>query len=195
MSRRRRTLAPEEEAQWQAVARTAQPLPGRRAGAQVSPVHPQIEGLPPALQPQPPPPLAPFRLGERALPPLPAKAAPSPLRMDAGAFRAMTRGRLAPEARIDLHGMTLAEAQPELVRFVLNAQSAGLRLVLVITGKGSRRAEDDGPIPRRPGVLRHQVPLWLRQVPLAAAVQQVAEAHVRHGGAGALYVYLRRISR
>jgi hypothetical protein len=62
----------------------------------------------------------------------------------------MTRGKLHPEARIDLHGMTLAEAHPELIRFILNAQSQGLRLVLVITGKGKRR-DDTGPIPQRVG--------------------------------------------
>jgi DNA-nicking Smr family endonuclease len=111
--------------------------------------------------------------------------------MDAKAFSRMSKGKLAPEARIDLHGMTLAEAHPALTGFVLRAQAAGCRLVLVITGKG-RPGSDDGPIPRRPGVLRHQVPLWLRQAPLGAVVQQVAEAHVRHGGGGALYVYLRR---
>jgi DNA-nicking Smr family endonuclease len=96
-----------------------------------------------------------------------------------------------PEARIDLHGMTLAEAHPELIRFVLNAHADAMRLVLVITGKGKDR-DDGGPIPRRMGALRHQVPQWLRLLPLGPVVQQVAEAHARHGGHGALYVYLRR---
>jgi len=73
----------------------------------------------------------------------------------------------------------------------LNAQSAGLRLVLVITGKG-RPGADHGPIPRPHGVLRHQVPQWLRLPPLGPAVLQVAEAHLKHGGSGAYYVYLRR---
>ena len=59
--------------------------------------------------------------------------------MDAKAFARMSRGKLSPEARIDLHGMTLAEAHPELIGFILNAQAQGLRLVLVITGKGKRR--------------------------------------------------------
>ena len=103
----------------------------------------------------------------------------------------MLRGKTAPEARIDLHGMTLAEAQPELVRFILNAHASGLRLVLVITGKG-KRDEDHGPIPARRGVLRHQVPHWLNLPPLSAAVLQVASAHLKHGGEGAYYVYLRR---
>jgi DNA-nicking Smr family endonuclease len=109
--------------------------------------------------------------------------------MDAKIHARMVRGKLAPEARLDLHGMTLAEAQPELIRFVLNAQEAGLRLVLVITGKGKMTFE---PVPRPIGALRHQVPHWLRLPPLAQAVQQVTEAHLKHGGGGALYVYLRR---
>jgi len=73
----------------------------------------------------------------------------------------MSRGKLAPEARIDLHGMTLAEAHPELIRFILSSQAQGLRLVLVITGQG-RRGSDDGPIPQRQGILRRQVPDWWR---------------------------------
>jgi DNA-nicking Smr family endonuclease len=103
----------------------------------------------------------------------------------------MMRGKSEPEARIDLHGMTLAEAHPALIGFVLRAQGAGNRLVLVITGKG-RRVQDDGPIPQRIGALRHQVPHWLHSPPLGSVVQQIAPAHQRHGGAGAYYVYLRR---
>ena len=103
----------------------------------------------------------------------------------------MRRGKLAPEARIDLHGMTLAEAHPELIHFILNAQTAGMRLVLVITGKGKRR-DDTGPIPQRVGALRHQVPQWLRLPPLGPAVLQITEAHLKHGGSGAYYVYLRK---
>jgi DNA-nicking Smr family endonuclease len=196
---RRRTLAPEERALWQAVAGSTKPLRGKDAQAAA---HNPVADLPPALVPPPQPePLPAFRLGERLpdkparldlLPTLADRLAKAPLQMDARAFRNLTRGKLVPEARIDLHGMTLAEAHPELVRFVLNAQAQGLRLVLVITGKGKPR-DDDGPIPRRTGALRHQVPLWLGRPPLAGAVQQLAEAHLRHGGSGAVYVYLRRI--
>lgn len=195
---RRRHLRPEEEDLWQAVARTAQPMhaetpQGARQGA--------VE-LPPFLKKDPAPPSWPalqtFRVGERArtvlahdlLPDASARAA-APLRMDAKAFARMSRGKLAPEARIDLHGLTLAEAHPQLIGFVLGAQAQGLRLVLVITGKG-RRPSDNGPVPQRHGILRHQVPQWLVQAPLRQAVLQVAEAHLRHGGSGAFYVYLRR---
>ena len=111
--------------------------------------------------------------------------------MDQKAYGKLKRGKLKPEARIDLHGMTLAEAQPALIGFILRAQGQGKRLVLVITGKG-KAASDDGPIPVRRGVLRHAVPEWLRSAPLAQNVLQISEAHAKHGGGGAFYVYLRR---
>jgi DNA-nicking Smr family endonuclease len=194
---RRRPLSPEEKELWRTVARTARPM---RAGVP-RPLEPSEAGTaaePAALAP-PKPRLPAFALGEKLRSPerrdlagsLVDRLADTPLRMDAGTHARMTRGKLAPEARIDLHGMTLAEAHPELIRFVLNAQSAGLRLVLVITGKGKWR-EDHGPIPQRIGALRHQVPHWLHLPPLGPVVQQVAEAHLKHGGAGAFYVYLRR---
>ena len=190
---RRRPLRPEEQELWQAVARTA------RAMHATAPPPPRVVVVDPPLAPQMPavvtPRLGAFRLGERGAgakpPPLTAPLADPPVQMDARAFHKMTRGKLVPDARIDLHGMTLAEAHPELIRFMLNAQSAGARLVLVITGKG-KRGPDHGPIPQRQGVLRHQVPQWLRLPPLGPVVLQVAEAHLRHGGAGAFYVYLRR---
>ena len=111
----------------------------------------------------------------------------SPLRMDARRHAALKRGKLAPEARIDLHGMTLAQAHGILTRFILDAAATGKRLVLVITGKG--RGSGDG---ERIGALRHQVPQWLNLPPLSARVLQVTRAHVRHGGEGAYYVYLSR---
>ncbi|HEX9857314.1 MAG TPA: Smr/MutS family protein, partial [Paracoccaceae bacterium] len=140
-----------------------------------------------------------FRVGEKALtavahdilPPLKDQLAAAPVRMDRKNYDRMARGKLAPEARLDLHGMTVAEAHPELIRFILNAQTQGLRLVLVITGKG-KPGPDFGPIPQRYGVLKHQVPQWLRLAPLGAAILQVTEAHLKHGGSGAYYVYLRR---
>jgi DNA-nicking Smr family endonuclease len=119
------------------------------------------------------------------------RLASAPLRMDAKAHRRLTRGKLAPEDRLDLHGLTLAQAQPRLARFVIGAQASGLRLVLVITGKG-RDDDGRGPIPQRAGALRHEVPLWLSRPPLAPLVQQVVPAHARHGGGGAYYVWLRR---
>ena len=191
---RRRHLTPEEADLWRSVARTARPLHGHPIHLPDPPAAPEPPPLAPAK-----PRLSPFLLGEKhrkperhdLAPTLPERLDQSPLRMDAGTHAKMTRGKLQPEARIDLHGMTLAEAHPELIRFILNAQSQGLRLVLVITGKGKRR-DDIGPIPQRMGALRHQVPHWLHLSPLGPAVLQVSEAHLKHGGGGAYYVYLRR---
>ena len=192
---RRRFLRPEEEELWQQVARSANPLHPKMPTFLRKPAAP-VEDVP--LAP-PVPRLPQFRMGEKARmtrphdlqPSLAEALATAPVQMDAKAYGRMTRGKLAPDSRIDLHGMTLAEAHPELIRFILNAAGGGQRLVLVITGKG-KRGVDHGPIPQRMGALRHQVPLWLRLPPLASAILQVAEAHLKHGGSGAYYVYLRR---
>jgi DNA-nicking Smr family endonuclease len=192
---RRRRLSSDEEDLWQSVARTARALhPARPRPPEADPPPPQPQPLHPAS-----PRLSPFQLGEKVRIPErrdhaagPAEVlGAAPLQMDARTHGKMTRGKLQPEARIDLHGLTLAEAHPELVRFVLNAQAQGLRLVLVITGKGRSRG-DAGPIPQPVGALRHQVPAWLNLPPLGPAVLQVTQAHQRHGGSGAYYVYLRR---
>ncbi|QFT58275.1 putative DNA endonuclease SmrA [Sulfitobacter sp. THAF37] len=124
-------------------------------------------------------------------PSLPEQFRSAPVQMDRKSFTRMKRGKLRPEGRIDLHGMTLDRAHPALTGFILSSHRDGKRLVLVITGKGKAR-DDGGPIPVRHGVLRHQVPQWLATPPLASAVLQVTPAHISHGGGGAYYVYLRR---
>lgn len=192
MTRRPRKLFPEERELWDRVVGSATPLhpePLRHPSSDemARPVK-RVEQLPE------------FRIGEAVKrPQTRIDLQPSPgerialhaIRMDRSAHRQMKRGRIAPEARIDLHGMTLAEAHPALIRFMLKAHAGGLRLVLVITGKGKMR-DEGGPIPARIGALRHQVPHWLASPPLSSAVLQVATAHLRHGGEGAYYVYLRR---
>lgn len=199
MARRRRGLTAEERDLWSRIARSATPLvPGRALPAADSPPEPSPAPNRPSFAAAPPPPVPPFRIGQSAaLPvggyhPAPSPAerlANGPLRMDQKTHRRMSQGKLRPEARLDLHGMTLAEAQPELTRFILSCHANDRRLVLVITGKGRG---DHGPLPTRPGALRHQVPHWLHSAPLAQVVQQVTSAHDRHGGEGAYYVYLRR---
>ena len=196
---RRRILRPEEEQLWHEVARTIRPT----SEAALARLRKAVQVAGPVAAPivqDPKPVFAAFCLGEKARPlrsaahiaPSPAVVlAQAPLQMDARKHAKMTKGKLDPEARLDLHGMTLAEAHPELIGFILNAQTAGLRLVLVITGKG-KAGPDHGPIPHRMGVLRHQVPLWLHQPPLGPAILQVTAAHLKHGGGGAYYVYLRR---
>ena len=189
---RKRRLRPEEAELWGQVARTAAPM------------HPH-KPAPKLQQPRDPAPtsqatVSQFRIGQNARPETSGHAlAPSisdqlaaePVAMDKKAFTRLKRGKLKPEARIDLHGMTLDRAHPALIGFIQRTAGRDMRLVLVITGKG-KQAQDDGPIPRRRGVLRHQVPQWLRMAPIGHLVMQVSEAHIRHGGGGAYYVYLRR---
>ena len=138
--------------------------------------------------------IAPFELGQSSTA-LPAMAGPhggqAVPKMDNKAYQKLRRGRLTPEARLDLHGMTQEAALPALMEFIREAASRGQRLVLVITGKGRPRPEY-GPIPERSGVLRRNVPMWLHSGGSAALVLDVVEAHQGHGGAGAFYVYLRR---
>lgn len=95
----------------------------------------------------------------------------------------VARGKEAIDARIDLHGLTQHEAHGELLRFLRNATARDARLVLVITGKGR-----GGEI----GVLRRQVPQWLALPEFRELVIGYEDAHVAHGGAGALYVRVRR---
>ena len=99
------------------------------------------------------------------------------------------RGTEPIDARIDLHGMTQADAHAALTHFLRRAQRDGARVVLVITGKGARPGID--PYAER-GVLKRQVPHWLESAELRAFVVGFENAGIGHGGAGALYVRVRR---
>lgn len=196
-----RRLTEADRQAWDAYRRTADPLHRDRRNRTAS--GPPGEPGPSRSEPAAPAPAArmpTFRVGERARAPTPSHdVAPTlrdglraaPVAMDARAFHRLRAGKLRPEAKLDLHGMTLEVAHPALIEFVLQARASGKRLLLVVTGKGKRR-EEAGPIPVRMGVLKHQVPQWLRLPPLGPLVLQVTEAHRSHGGAGAYYVYLRR---
>ncbi|MCL1627829.1 Smr/MutS family protein [Roseibaca sp. V10] len=196
MSRKKRpALSPEDRELWARVVQSARPLKTDLAHifdtppeAPAAPVPPKPASSSRVLRPQGSNPGPQHVLAQ----PLSEALAEAPVAMDKRRFQRMSRGKLQPEARIDLHGMTLAQAHGALNGFILRAQAEGLRLVLVITGKG-RQVEDDGPIPRRRGALKHDVPQWLRMAPLVGAVLELREAHARHGGSGAYYVYLRRM--
>lgn len=193
----RRGLRPEERELWDRVVSGATPLARSSTLWTDTPTPTPKPTKTEAPDPAPAPTLSglkPFRIGERPATAQGAQHAPSPARplgMDAKTHGKMKRGKLAPEARIDLHGMTQAEAHPALLSFIIGAHAANHRLVLVITGKGKIK-EQTGPIPPRKGVLRHHVPHWLTTGPLRPLVLEVTEAHLKHGGAGAFYVYLRR---
>ena len=94
----------------------------------------------------------------------------------------MRRGKLPIAASFDLHGHTQASAARALPAFLERQQADGARCVLVITGKG-REGQ---------GVLRRNFLLWLESPGARALVSGYAEAHPKHGGAGAFYVFLRK---
>ena len=113
-------------------------------------------------------------------------AAKTPTGLDGNTRRKLTRGEIAPTAKLDLHGMTEAAAHRALSAFVLAAHRRGDRLALIVTGKGG--ASKDGGR----GVLKAMVPRWLEEAPMAKVIAEKRWAHIRHGGEGALYVYLRK---
>jgi DNA-nicking Smr family endonuclease len=100
----------------------------------------------------------------------------------------LARGTLAIDARIDLHGKTQREAHAALLAFLQRSQRDGARFVLVITGKGTRAADARN----ERGVLKRQVPLWLQLPEFRSYVVGFEDAHVGHGGEGALYVRVRK---
>jgi len=187
-SRRRRILSTEERLLWESVAKQAKPLRRKataskiaagnagEAGASERPekapvvrTNPPSEPARPLARPPEPPALAQLGRRERAQ---------------------LSRGKKPIQARLDLHGMTQARAHRALQAFLHRAHGEGLSFVLVITGKGSSRdAESER------GVLRRQVPLWLGLPEFRSLVVGFEEAHVGHGGEGALYVRIRRVKR
>jgi DNA-nicking Smr family endonuclease len=96
-------------------------------------------------------------------------------------MKQLKRGDIVPQAKLDLHGQTIAQAGQALHQFLQAAREQQLRCVLVVHGKGSRSA--DGK-PR----LKSQVNQWLRDT---SAVLAFCSAQARHGGAGAVYVLLK----
>ncbi|UGY18708.1 Smr/MutS family protein [Bradyrhizobium septentrionale] len=181
-SRRKRALSEEERALWESVAKQVKPLRKRAAAAKahaaasdpathhaaakpipVKPVN-SVKAAPPP-RPQAPP-LAPIGRRERAK---------------------LSRGRQEIDARLDLHGMTQIRAHRVLFTFLQRAHSDGLTFVLVITGKGKV-----GGLDSERGVLRRQVPEWLSLPEFRSLVVGFEEAHIGHGGEGALYVRVRR---
>jgi DNA-nicking Smr family endonuclease len=182
--RRRRELSDEERALWRGVARSVRPLRRHAQRDVEEPKHGAVDApartTPKAKPHKPPTPVA-IRV---AKPPAP----PPLVGLARREKQQLARGRAAIDTRIDLHGMTQAQAHVALVRFLRRAQAEGAKFVLVITGKGARAADAHG----ERGVLRRQVPHWLQLPDLRDAVAGFEEAHIAHGGEGALYVRLRR---
>jgi DNA-nicking Smr family endonuclease len=177
--RRKRGLSEEDRALWESVAKQVKPLRKRRASKpsvvaadadrNVAPkavAAPKPTASPRVAARPEPPPLAPIGRRERSH---------------------LSRGRKEIDARLDLHGMTQMRAHRALFGFLQRAHHEGLTFVLVITGKGKIGAESER------GVLRRQVPQWLGLPEFRALVVGFEEAHIGHGGEGALYVRVRRV--
>jgi DNA-nicking Smr family endonuclease len=181
--RRKRALSEEERALWESVAKQTKPL---RKKTRIAKVAQQAEA-PVTAKPVAAPSLAshakPQRPAKPDLPPAPPPLAPLGRRERSQ----LSRGRKEIDARIDLHGMTQTRAHRMLTDFLHRAHADGLTFVLVITGKGKM-----GPESER-GVLRRQVPQWLGLPEFRTLVVGFEEAHIGHGGAGALYVRIRRV--
>jgi len=171
-----RRPSPEDRALWRRSMRDVRPLaPGRAA-------RPPEESVEPRVAPARPRRLVSAPVKQPAsLPPLAPGDSPG---VDRGTAEKFRRGQFSVEARLDLHGMTQEEAHRALARFIKRGHEDGMRTVLVITGKGG--------FGDARGVLREAVPRWLNESDLRPRVLSCAWAQPKHGGAGALYVLLRR---
>jgi DNA-nicking Smr family endonuclease len=175
---RRRVLSGEERVLWAAFTKAIEPLRQSEqfdiGGDAEAPAPAQRKIAVPAIPAAKPAPLP-------AAPPL----APLGRRMKRG----VARGKQRIDARLDLHGLTQAQAHSALLHFLRNAQARDARLVVVITGKGAKNSGGGGG---ERGVLRRQVPHWLGLPEFRPLVVGFEDAHVAHGGEGALYVRVRR---
>jgi DNA-nicking Smr family endonuclease len=167
-----RRLSPDERKLWSRVARTVRPAPGRVIEADPEP-EPQAHYTP---MPADPP-----RAGEAARP---APRRPGPPE-DLSGQRRIRRGHNEIDARIDLHGHTQDTAHREVVDFILRQAALGARCVLIITGKGRLGT----------GVLRARLFDWIADPHLRPFIAGYATAHPKHGGAGAVYLFLRSAKR
>jgi DNA-nicking Smr family endonuclease len=180
-----RRLTPEERELWERLGRTVRPL--RRKGIRRNSDRSTIraaagtEAAAATISAPAAPATQPARKAAR-----PAAYAPTPTEFDEKTRRRLARGLVGIDARIDLHGMRQERAFAALASFLKHAQARGQRIVLVITGKGAG-AGGEGR-----GVLKHAVPAWLAGPDFRELVTGFEEAGRRHGGAGALYVRIRR---
>jgi DNA-nicking Smr family endonuclease len=174
---RSRGLSQEERVLWTTVTRSIAPMRDRAM--------PDIDIEVDAEKPRPARPAKPVE------PPVSveAEAAPALAPLGRRMRRSVARGKETIDARLDLHGLTQAQAHSALLRFLRDASARGARLLLVITGKGAKNlGSRDG----ERGVLKRQVPQWLALPEFRSLVVGYEDAGIRHGGEGALYVRLRR---
>jgi DNA-nicking Smr family endonuclease len=177
MSRRR--LSDDERALWKGFARGVTRLRHSADAALGAEPDRAAHETPPAAQ---------IVAQERAQ----AKQPPALAQFDRRLRQRVARGHATIDARLDLHGMTQTQAHAALLHFLTQAQAQDAKLALVVTGKGMGGAAGS---PSQRGVLRRQVPLWLSLPEFRRFIVSFQEAHVSHGGEGALYLRLRRRPR
>ncbi len=180
---RRRSLSDDERVLWRTVTQSIAPLRGRKAEpAEEKPIA-ALSPDEPKRSPGPPiPHSASLPAGYK---PQPVFRPPALAPIDRRTRQKLARGTASIDGRIDLHGLTQADAHAALARFLRQAQARDAKVVLVITGKGG--GTGDGR-----GVLRRAVPLWLEGVEFRSLVIGFDHAGIGHGGEGALYVRVRR---
>lgn len=177
--RQKRALHREERELWEAVTKAIKPM--RKRPKLEKPLEIAAETPSRILEAAKPQPVVPPRLTKAPGPP---PLAPLGRRERSQ----LSRGRKEIDARLDLHGMTQARAHRALRSFLVSASENGMTFVLIITGKGRSGAPDS-----ERGVLRRQVPEWLSLPEFRNLVVGFEEAHIGHGGTGALYVRVRRL--
>jgi DNA-nicking Smr family endonuclease len=182
---RKRALSEEERALWESVAKQTKPLRKKPRATKPQVASPDSK-MPAAAKAVASPKPSPAVRIARAPKPNPAPAVPPLAPLGRRERSQLSRGRKDIDARLDLHGMTQMRAHHALFSFLQRAHSGGLTFVLVITGKGRMGAETER------GVLRRQVPQWLSLPEFRSLVVGFEEAHIGHGGEGALYVRIRR---
>jgi DNA-nicking Smr family endonuclease len=183
--RRRRSLSEEERALWESVAKQIKPLRKKLRAAKAQAAAPDTDTPVAANVAVSSKPLSPPKI-PRAAKPEGVPFAPPLAPLGRRERSQLSRGRKDIDARLDLHGMTQTRAHRALAGFLQRAHSDGMTFVLIITGKGKIGAESER------GVLRRQVPQWLALPEFRSLVVGFEEAHIGHGGEGALYVRIRR---
>ena len=180
-----RRLAPEEAALWARVMANVRPIEPGRLPAVVAPV--AAPAAPAKQVKSAKVPIAPPRVAvPKVVPKAPAAVG---VTLDGGWDRKLSRGVVEPDCTIDLHGHTLDTAYRLLDGALARAIGSGERVILLVTGRAPRAGSDR---PHARGAIRAAVGDWLAGSRHSGAIAAVRGAHPRHGGAGALYIVLRR---
>ena len=113
------------------------------------------------------------------------------IRIDKNKLSLLKRGKIKPEKILDLHGLTSVEAKTKAIEFTKTNLRLGLRLLLIITGKGKIKINDLNREELKTGVLRKSLKSWLYDSDLRPNILGIISSHISHGGEGAFYVYLK----